>query len=163
MRMNAAKLWRTNWITAIVLVAIASGINFAHADDLKISQLEQDVRELKQQIFQLTRRIDQLESEQRNSNAAKGGPERVLPRAIQANGDSQRVWLNIANWDRVRIGMSELDVLQLLGPPTTLRKSNDGANKSLMYALEIGTGSFLSGSVELDKQKVVAVTKPVLR
>jgi hypothetical protein len=161
--MTTQKLWRINFATVILFVAIASDISVVRADDLKISQLEQDIRELKQQIFQLTRRIDQLESEQRNSNAINLNPERPVPRAKEAVGDSQRAWLNIANWDRVRIGMSELDVLQLLGPPTTLRKSKDGASQTLLYALEIGTGNFLSGSVELDKQKVTAVTKPSLK
>jgi outer membrane murein-binding lipoprotein Lpp len=165
--MNTQKLWRMNWALVMLLAAVASSITVAHADDFKTNQLEQDVRDLKQQVLQLTRRIEQLEREQRSSNAISHSPERPLERpnsrSKEAVGGSQQSWLNIANWDHVRIGMSELDVLQFLGPPTTLRKSEDGARQTLLYALEIGTGNFLSGSVELDNQKVIAVTKPSLK
>ena len=71
-------------------------------------------------------------------------------------------WLDAANWKRVRVGMSELEAINILGAPTSLRGESSGA-RTLMYAMEIGSSGFLSGSVELRDRKVVSVQLPALR
>jgi hypothetical protein len=148
----------------IVVAALLATFATAVADDLKINQLEQDVRELKQQLLQHTRRIERLEAESQRSNANRRPAEVVQPRSVEgAQNEVPRAWLDAAKWERVRVGMSESDVLRLLGPPTTARKSNDGAQHTLFYAMELGAGSFLSGSVTLANQQVVEVEKPVLK
>lgn len=57
--------------------------------------------------------------------------------------------------------MSELEVVELLGTPTSMREEN-GA-RVLLYSLEIGVGGFLSGSVLLRDRAVVEVRNPELR
>ena len=57
--------------------------------------------------------------------------------------------------------MSELELIGLLGPPTSMRPAEDG--RVLLYAMEIGSNGFLSGSVTLKAQQVVSVEKPALR
>jgi hypothetical protein len=145
-------------MTAIVFVACSAAV----ADDLKISQLEQAVRELKQQLLQYSRRIERLEAESTRSNANRRPIEAPPSRAPEEAPSESRVWLDIRKWDRVRVGMGESDVLSLLGPPTTMRKSN-GTREMLFYALELGASSFLSGSVTLDNKQVVEFAKPVLK
>ena len=134
------------------------------AADLKVDQLEQDVRDLKQELFRQQRRIDKLEGDLLRSNSM---PRRRVdvpsPGIEEAAAEPTRAWLSAANWERVRTGMSESEVLEILGPPTTLRKSDDGAKATLFYALEIGTGSFLAGSVALANKQVVEIAKPALR
>jgi hypothetical protein len=57
--------------------------------------------------------------------------------------------------------MSELEVITLLGPPTSLREQ-DG-DRVLLYALEIGASGFLGGSVKLRDRAVTEVREPVLQ
>ena len=56
---------------------------------------------------------------------------------------------------------SELEVVELLGPPTSMREE-DGA-RMLLYALEIGTTGFLGGSVRLRDRAVIEVRAPTLQ
>ena len=57
--------------------------------------------------------------------------------------------------------MDELQVIDLLGPPTSMR--GEGDTRTLLYALEIGTSGFLSGSVSFKDKKVTQVERPVLK
>lgn len=143
-------------LLAIGLMLVGGAVR---ADDLKIAQMEQDIRELKRQVDQQARRIENLESELARSRASLAPP----PGRPGAAADVSRTWLNIANWDRLKPGMAELDVIALLGPPSTLRKAPDGNAQTLLYALEIGVGSFLSGSVTLIDKRVSEVSKPALK
>jgi hypothetical protein len=59
--------------------------------------------------------------------------------------------------------MSELQVIETLGPPTSMRGAGDGDERTLFYALEIGAGNFLSGSVQLQDRRVVQISTPVLK
>jgi len=136
----------------------------ARAQDLKVIQMEQDVRDLQRIVQQQSQRIDNLE---RELAQARGRP--YAGARVTGNGrpltstDASTEWLTIANWDRVRNGASELDVIAALGPPTAVRKSEDGKRQTLLYSLEITAGGFLSGNVVLDDHHVVEVQKPALR
>lgn len=144
------------WLLAIGLSLTGGAVR---ADDLKIAQMEQDIRELKRQVDQQVRRIENVESELARSRASLAPP----PGRSGAAADVSRSWLNIANWDKLKPGMAELDVIALLGPPTTLRKAPEGNTQVLLYALEIGVGSFLAGSVTLIDKRVSVVSKPALQ
>ena len=61
----------------------------------------------------------------------------------------------------VRPGMSELEVIAILGSPTSMR-TEEGA-RVLLYALEIGASGFLVGSVRLRERSVESVQNPTLR
>jgi hypothetical protein len=126
----------------------------AAADDLKVAQLEQDVRDLKRQVLALSRQLDEIR------NRPGSPPPRVAqtPHAAPANHDA---WVDAAKWQRLRVGMSELEVLGLLGPPTSMRDEN-GA-RLLLYAMEIGASGYLSGSVSLRERIVSGIQKPELK
>jgi len=141
----------------LLTVALLAGSS--RADDLKIAQMEQDIRELQQQVNRQARRIENLEGELARSRVSITPP---ADRSAAAEKDTQQPWLNVANWNRLKPGMTELDVIQLIGPPRSLRKAADGS-QTLLYVMEIGVGSFLSGSVTLIDQRVTEVTKPSLK
>jgi hypothetical protein len=128
----------------------------ATADDLRVSQLEQEVRRLERQVLALSRRLDELQrpsfTPERRIGPASGAV--VAP----ASGDG---WLDAARWRRVKPGMSELDVIGVLGPPTSMRE--ESGERVLLYALEVGASGFLGGSVTLRERVVTAVQIPVLR
>ena len=70
-------------------------------------------------------------------------------------------WLDAAKWKKLRPGMSELEVISLLGVPTSTRE-RDGA-RELLYAMEIGSTAFLGGGVLLRDRKVVEIQVPTLK
>jgi hypothetical protein len=59
--------------------------------------------------------------------------------------------------------MSEAEVKQVLGTPTTVRDGGSEQSKIFLYALEVAPEAYLAGSVQLDNGKVTEVKKPVLR
>jgi hypothetical protein len=141
----------------IALLALL-GQSALAADDAtyRLMKLEQDVRNLERQVQTLTRQIDELKQQ----SVRAGG--RLSPRSSTAPAAaSSTAWLEAARWDRVRPGMNELQVIDILGPPTSMRQE-EGA-RVLLYALEIGGTGFLGGSVELRDREVSEVHKPTLK
>lgn len=139
------------------LVLLAPGLAGA-ADALKISQLEQDIRLLQQQLIEQARQIEALRM--RLSQQPPLLPQARSPADSPAT-TTAGAWLDASKWAQVRPGMSEFEVITLLGPPTTMR-TTDG-DRVLLYALEIGATGFLGGSVTLRDRSVFAVQVPQLR
>lgn len=135
-----------------LLIAPAAGVA---ADDLKVAQLEQDVHELQRQVQALSRQLEM----QRVQPALPGVPPKTPSMAAAINVTP--TWVDAAKWQKLMPGMSELEVVSLLGPPTSLR--TNGAQKILLYALEIGASGFLSGNVTLSERAVVSIQKPALQ
>jgi hypothetical protein len=125
----------------------------ATADDLRVSQLEQEIRRLERQVYALSRRLDEIQ----RPSFTQERPATPTAVATPAGGD----WIDAAKWRRVKPGMSELDVIGLLGPPTSMRE--EGGERVLLYALEVGASGFLGGSVALRNRAVTRVETPVLR
>lgn len=145
---------RARSILAFVLCTFAIGASAA--DEFKIIQLEQDMRNLERRVDTLNREVDQL-----RARLARAGDRPPPARAAESAEPTSMDWLDAANWDRVRPGMSELEVISALGPPTSMRLQDDA--RVLLYAMEIGSSGFLSGSVTLSDRKVVEVERPVLK
>jgi hypothetical protein len=141
----------------IALLALL-GQSALAADDAtyRLMKLEQDVRNLERQVQTLTRQLDQLKQQ-----SARGDRSSATPSSSATAAASATDWLEAARWDRVRPGMGELEVINILGPPTSMRQ--EGETRMLLYAMEIGSSGFLSGSVELRDRKVSEVHKPALR
>jgi hypothetical protein len=141
----------------LILVAVLHLLTAsAAADDFKVIKLEQDVRNLERQVQTLTREVAEL-----RTRLARSGDRHSLARSSGEPAAASLDWLSAANWDQVRPGMSELEVISVLGPPTSMRATDDG--RVLLYALEIGSTGFLTGNVTLKDQQVTAVEKPTLK
>ena len=142
----------------IALLALL-GQSALAADDAtyRLMKLEQDVRNLERQVQTLTRQIDELKQQ----SVRDGGRPSTAPRPSATAAATSGDWLEAARWNRVRPGMAELEVIDILGPPTSMRQEGDV--RVLLYAMEIGSAGFLSGSVELRDRKVGEVNKPTLR
>jgi hypothetical protein len=145
------------WLVAGFLLFVASGANAV--DDTRFFKLEQDVRNLERLVQDLSRHIDEMRASGRGDSGRPGVmSSRPGPSTRSSDGAP---WLTASNWSQVKAGMSELEVISVLGAPTSMR-TEDGA-RVLLYAMEIGSGGFLSGSVTLTERKVTEVTKPTLR
>jgi len=124
------------------------------SDESRLSFLEQEVRNLQRQVQSLSRQLDELRT---RPDRPSTPPASVVPVPSAASGH----WIDAAKWRRVQPGMSELEVVELLGPPTSVRE--EGGARMLLYALEIGTSGFLGGSVRLRDRAVVEVRAPSLQ
>ena len=143
-----------------LLLALIAVPLLGHAQDdanYRLMKLEQDVRNLERQVQTLSRQIDELKQQSLRAGD-RSGPG---TRSSTAPTTSSTAWIEAARWDRVRAGMSELEVINILGPPTSMRQEGD--TRVLLYALEIGSSGFLGGSVEFRGGAVSAINKPVLK
>jgi hypothetical protein len=153
-------------VGASALLALATALALsptaavAQAETLKIQQLEQDVRDLRRAVDLQQRRLDELERIAGRAGRPAGAPgARTAPAASSRDAP----WLQAANWERVRPGLGELEVVSLLGPPTSMRAAADGRTRTLYYALEIGSSGFLGGHVVVEDRRVVTVELPKLK
>ena len=147
---------RGKWLRLLPLLLMLGPVT-ALADDARERQLELDVQQLRRELMAQSRRIDELER-----LAGRGG----IKEATVVTSPVSPVlppWLVAANWERVRPGMSEAEVRQLLGTPTSVREGSTAQGKTFFYALEVAPEAFLAGSVEIADGKVSEVKKPVLR
>ena len=125
--------------------------------DLQVRVLENEVMRLQRELDAQSRRIDDLERNARNPSVARP------PVAAARPEDSSPAWLVSGNWDRIRTGMKELDVIALLGRPTSVRTEQNGKVRALLYALELGPTAVLAGNVQMSDAGVVEINRPVLR
>lgn len=141
--------------TVLVLLIGWLAAGAALPDDYnRIIHLEQDVRDLERQVSTLQREISELRLRTGDPriNLGEIASDRLAP------SDS---WVDATKWQALKIGASEMDVIELLGPPTSMRTQN--GSRVLLYAMEIGSSGFLSGSVTLEEREVVAIELPMLK
>jgi len=152
--------------TALMAIALACGTPTASradaASDARISYLEQQVRELRIQLLQASRRMDALERGMTGSRT-DAMPQAPRTEPATASTGTKKAWLDSGHWDKLRPGMSEAEVLDALGAPTTSRTTGNGGTRTLFYSLELEAGGFLSGRVIISDGRVVEIHKPELR
>jgi hypothetical protein len=145
-------------LPALLGVLLSFSAVAADDDTYRLMKVEQDVRNLERQVQTLSRQLDEMRQQQ--SRAGDRSSSSTRSSGAPA-GASSTAWLESGRWDRVHAGMSELEVIGVLGPPSSMREEN-GA-RVLLYAMEIGSSGFLGGSVEFRDRAVTAVNKPELR
>lgn len=146
------------YLLLALLLLLGQRAPAAEDDTYRLMKVEQDVRNLERQVQTQARQLDELRQQQSRAGDRSSSAVRS-PSASAAS--SSTAWLEAARWDRVRTGMSELEVINVLGPPTSMRKEGDA--RVLLYAMEIGSAGFLGGSVEFRDSAVSAVSKPTLK
>jgi len=138
-------------LCALLILPLAASA----ANDPRVSFLEQEVRNVQRQLAVLSRQVDGLMTQPNRPAAQPAEPRGAAPEA-----DSPQ-WLNATKWRELRTGMSELEVISALGPPTSMRE--EGGGRVLLYAMEIGSAGFLGGSVKLRDRKVAEIRQPSLQ
>lgn len=152
---------RCCFVVVACTLAAAAAPAAAPVDRLEIEQLEQDVRQLRRTVAEQARRLQQLEQAvamDRPARPRAGDTTAAAP----TTADESR-WLEAGNWAQLRTGLPELEVVALLGAPSSMRTSDDGKQRTLFYVLEIGASGFLVGNVVLEDRRVVAFEEPRLR
>ena len=138
----------------------------AAQDNMNYSRLELDVRQLQREVLILSQLVNQLRTRM-DLPTAPAAPH-ALPAVPDAGSNTPPEqdranprWVDAGRWRELRTGMSELEVIEKLGPPTSTRAGDTGV--MLLYALELGSSSFLAGSVRIRDHAVVAIETPVLK
>jgi hypothetical protein len=126
-------------------------------DELRVRQLETEVMRLQREIDAQSYRIESLERSVRTG--APVAPVAAMPRAA----DNSPAWLVTSNWERLRRGMKDVDVIAVLGRPTSVRTEADGKSHTLLYALEIGPNAVLAGNVRMGETGVAEINRPTLK
>jgi hypothetical protein len=129
------------------------------ADDARFAYLEQEIRNLQRQVQVLTRQLDEIRNRPARPETQRS--RAMPPKSGAVAGDDLPRWVEASLWRNLRPGMSELDVIGALGPPTSMR--DDGDSRVLLYAMEIGASGFLGGSVKLRERAVVEIVQPALQ
>ena len=136
---------------------------FAIADDAaRISRLETEIQQLRSQIDEQNRRIQRLEAALARGTTAPAAVPRPSPRSGDMRTDAgpgtePQPWHTAPAWERVKPGMTEDEVVAILGSPSAA--DSIGALKSLFYRDAPGRPD-LSGHVNLKDGRVVAVARP---
>lgn len=152
-------------LVCTVFASILAGALYpgrALADDAaRISQLESEIQRLRTQLNEQNRRIQRLEEElsQRRGGAVVGAvSEARVKRSATAPAEPQP-WHSPEPWSQIAKGMSEAQVTEILGSPTSV-ESLDGY-KTLFYRGPAGKAGELAGHVNLRDERVVAVMLPI--
>jgi hypothetical protein len=147
-------LFSAPFAAIVLLVTLSTG-----ASEFRVIELEREVRELRQDLRDQTSRIEALERQLAQARAAARPGE---PIALEPLDDAHPAWIDAALWERVQRGMTELEVIGILGPPTSYRDREERI-RTLHYAVEVGPSGFLAGQVVLTDLRVSDVQTPRLR
>jgi hypothetical protein len=139
----------------LLLALLLMPLTAVAADEQRLSFLEQEVRNLQRQVMTLSRQLDELRTRPDRAPSTTSAATRA------ASPVSSDQWLDGKKWRRLIRGMSELEVIGMLGPPTSMR--TQGNERVLLYAMEIGSSGFLGGSVTLRDRAVSEVRPPILQ
>ena len=123
----------------------------AQARDSRIDQLVKETTQLKATVADQGRRINELENTLKALQAALIPTPKPIPPPTPA-------WEEPSNWVSIRPGMSEAQVVQILGPPTNVEAENDV--RKLLYETGSAATRSLKGSVTLTDDRVTAAQPP---
>jgi hypothetical protein len=172
-----------SWIVTVAAIVLAMAMVCAPLTaqqvDIAAALMQQDVSELKRVVQQQEMRLQAMEQELADVRAASGAAPTARASAgggslatssssalssagVVRQPSARPTWLDTADWDKLKPGTAELDVVRILGVPNSLR-SADTNRQVLYYAVEIGTGRFLSGTVTLIDHRVSEVQKPTIK
>ena len=155
-------------VPARAACALAFGVlaqSPAVADDAaRISRLETEIQQLRAQLDEQNRRIQRLEAELERRGGLPQPRAQLEPQPRTGGRQSDtpvtsgpQPWHSASAWERIQPGMTEAEVVAVLGTPTAAESI--GALKSLFYRGLAGRAE-LSGHVNLKDGRVVAVSKP---
>ncbi|MDA9043660.1 hypothetical protein N9H56_03795 [Pseudomonadales bacterium] len=136
----------------------------SHASSVD-SVAQEDVDSLYKIVMRLTNRVNDLEEQVSDLERQKELSPNKAPRPVNFPGPnaSSKAWHNLANWNRLKEGMSEARVKQILGKPT-LRTVDFIGYVTLRYTGADVDGVSLTGNVKLnadDQIRYNGVKRPI--
>lgn len=138
-------------LTGAGVLLLMCGVAMAQPRDPRVDELTKQVAQLKLKVANQDSRIAELEKAVKLlQSAATPAPAPIPP--------TTPPWHRASNWTLIKSGMSESEVVGILGPPTSVDSSID--KRTLFYSPDPSSTSTLSGSVTLVDDRVTAMTPP---
>ena len=149
-------------IACVIAVSASPATGAAPIDEFRISDIEQQIRDLQTSVREQARMINELQQKIDRQLATNST---TPPAATTTSADSPAAapWLNARNWQQLKPGMNELQVVALLGAPTQTRRTETADGRQLLYAMEIGRSGFLSGKVTMIAGQLSSFELPTLK
>jgi uncharacterized coiled-coil protein SlyX len=141
---------RTSFVCVLGLLAWSSAA-LAQSEEFRIDQLEAETAQLKATVAEQGRRITELE----NMLKALQAVLTPTPKLISALTPA---WYEPSKWTLLRAGMSEAQVVEILGPPSNVDAEIDF--RTLLYETGSSDTRTLIGSVTLVDDRVTAAQPP---
>jgi hypothetical protein len=123
----------------------------AQPSDPQTGKLVKEIEDLKQSVAEQDKRIAELEKAVKILQAALI----PVPKPIPANTPP---WRSPSSWNQIKTGMPEAQVVEILGPPTSVQSVTD--SRILFYQPDAHSTSSLSGTVTLMDDRVIAMSPP---
>ena len=144
---------------SLALLGTAS-TSFGQTIEKRLDDAIAEITILKRVIAEQDRRISDLEKAilSLQSSAVPGREQTGALEKSSGPQSSKPAWHNNAVWERVEDGMSESQVVALLGKPTSVES---GVIRTLFFRGEVPGSGFVSGNVQLFNDRVLLVNKPV--
>jgi hypothetical protein len=133
------------------LLLLMCGVAIAQTRDPRVDELMKETAQLKRTIADQETRIAELERTVKALQTAAKPLPTPIPSATPP-------WHLASNWILIKSGMSESQVVEILGPPTSVDSSID--RRTLLYTPDANSTSTLKGSVTLIDDRVTAMTPP---
>ena len=128
-----------------------SSIGLAQSQDSRIDQLEEETAQLKATIAEQGHRITELENTLKALQAVLTPVPKPIPPLTPP-------WQEPSNWTLLRPGMSEAQVVEILGPPSGVEAETDV--RILLYETGSSAVRTFKGSVTLIDDRVTAAQPP---
>jgi hypothetical protein len=135
----------------LILLILMCGIASGQTRDPRVDELTKETALLKRRIADQDERIAQLEK------AVKALQSAATPMPTPIPSETPP-WHRASNWTLIKSGMSESQVVGILGPPTSVDASID--KRILLYSPDANSTSTLKGSVTLIGDRVTAMVPP---
>lgn len=155
-------LLRSIPIGALCLLAVGPGKVRAQQSDVRLDALANELALMRRTLAEQEKRLSALEQaiKELRDEARPTTPGAELRRSRPSTSAQSRVpWQVPGNWDRVQFGMSDSQVMAILGPPTSVERV--GSLRTLFYRGEVSGSGLVSGNVKLLEDRVYLVNKPV--
>jgi hypothetical protein len=139
-------------LIAAGLLLLTCVVATAQTRDPRVDELTKETEQLKRRIADQDGRIAELEKTVKSLRATAV----PLPTSIPAETPP---WHRASNWTLIKTGMSEAQVVGILGAATNVDSSMD--RRTLDYTPNSNSTSTLKGNVTLVDDRVTAMTPPV--
>jgi hypothetical protein len=150
-----------NYVSALcVLVVLISPVPLQGQTAPPFDALLAEIASLKSVIAEHGRQIAELEAALRRlqSTASQESGSTIQTSTQRLRYAAANQWKIASSWDRLRIGMSQAQVVAILGQPTSIRYI--ASQRMLFYQGNIPAGQ-ITGTIEISDDRVYSINKPI--
>ena len=138
-------------LAVFLVLAVLPTLLLAQSQDPRVDALEQQTTDLKKTVAEQEQRIAELEKTIKALQAILAPLPKPIPSPTPA-------WQSASSWNMIKPGMSEAEVVAILGPPSRVQSVTD--MRTLYYEPGPKSTTTLAGSVTLMDDRVTASTPP---